>query len=118
MRIRKARVVLLLAGLVVAPVAVAAVAPDGSAAVNRASAQAEAARLLGLVQLPAGTAQSASEPAGDQRILSLPTYDEATPNLVDAHAWWTTNASPDAVLAYVGGHLPAGATRYVTSLER
>ncbi len=80
-----------------------------SAAANRASATAEAARLLGLVALPAGVVRSATEPAGDQRGLSEPSYDEATPNLVDANAWWTTTASPDAVLAYVAAHLPAGA---------
>jgi hypothetical protein len=80
-----------------------------SAAANRANATAEAARLLGLIALPAGVVPSATEPAGDQRGLSEPTYDEATPNLVDANAWWTTTASPAAVLAYVAAHLPAGA---------
>ena len=54
----------------------------------------QAARLLGLVALPAGVVRSATEPAGDQRGLSEPSYDEATPNLVDANAWWTTTASP------------------------
>ncbi|HEY1711557.1 MAG TPA: DUF4232 domain-containing protein [Solirubrobacteraceae bacterium] len=80
-----------------------------SAADNHASATAEAARLLGLVALPAGVVNSATEPTGDQHGLSEPTYDEATPNLVDAHAWWTTTASPHAVLAYVAAHLPGGA---------
>jgi hypothetical protein len=80
----------------------------GSAAANRASATAEAARLLGLVALPAGVVRSATEPPGDQHGLGEPTYDEATPNLVDANAWWTTTASPQAVLAYVAAHLPAG----------
>ncbi|MGH2873731.1 MAG: DUF4232 domain-containing protein [Solirubrobacteraceae bacterium] len=81
----------------------------GSAAANRARATAEAARLLALVALPPGAATSATEPAGDQGSLHAPTYDEATPNLVDAHAWWTTTAAPRAVLRYVAAHLPAGA---------
>jgi hypothetical protein len=80
----------------------------GSSAVNRASAQAEAMRLLALVRLPAGVRASAVEPAADQHVLREPTYDEATPNLVDAHAWWTTSSSPAAVLAYVRAHLPHG----------
>jgi hypothetical protein len=80
-----------------------------SAAANRASATAEAARLLGLVALPPGTVRSGAEPPGDQGDLGEPTDDEATPNLVDAHAWWTTTASPQAVLAYVAAHLPPGA---------
>lgn len=84
----------------------------GSAASNRARAQAEAMRLLALIALPAGAARSASEPTGDQHGLSVPTYSEATPNLVDAHAWWTTMSSPKAVLAYVGAHLPAGAKNF------
>jgi hypothetical protein len=80
-----------------------------TAAANRASATAEAARLLGLVALPPGAVPSGTEPQGDQGGLSEPTDDEATPNLVDAHAWWTTTASPQAVLAYVATHLPPGA---------
>lgn len=86
-----------------------AAAAGGSAESNRARAQAEAARLLTLVNVPPGTAGSLAEPAGDQGTLGQPTYDEATPNLVDAHAWWTTSASPAAVLAAAGSHLPPGA---------
>jgi len=81
-----------------------------SASANRASATTAAARLLTLIALPPGAAASATEPADDQGRLSEPTDDQATPNLVDAHAWWTTTASPQAVLAYVAAHLPAGAT--------
>lgn len=82
---------------------------SGSASANRASATVEAARLLSLVALPAGEVPSATDPTDDQRGLSEPSYEEATPNLVDAHAWWTTTASSQAVLAYVAAHLPAGA---------
>jgi hypothetical protein len=41
--------------------------------------------------------RSATEPTHDQHSLGEPTYDEATPNLVDVHAWWTITASPEAV---------------------
>jgi len=87
---------------------------SGAATRNRASARVEAARLLGLVRLPAGTARTPGAPAGSRGTLSEPTYDEATPNLVDAHAWWTTSATASAVLAYVADHLPPGAKRFTT----
>jgi Domain of unknown function (DUF4232) len=86
-----------------------------NAAANRARAQAEAARLLGFVALPAGAQPSTSDPATGEAGLAQPTYDEATPNLVDAHAWWTSAASPQAVLAFVAAHRPAGATMLVWS---
>jgi hypothetical protein len=86
----------------------------GTATRNGARARAEAVRLLGLVELPAGTARSENAPAGSGRALSEPTYDEATPNLVDAHAWWTTSVPASAVLAYVARHLPPGAKRSTT----
>jgi hypothetical protein len=48
-------------------------------------------------------------------VLAEPGYDAATPNLVEAHAWWTIHARPDAVLAYVRAHLPPDATASSTS---
>jgi hypothetical protein len=92
-------------------VAMAAGPSHQTAAANRASARVEAARLLGLVRLPAGTARSADDPTGGRHVLGQPTYNEATPNLVDAHAWWTTSARSSSVLAYVAAHLPVGARR-------
>ncbi len=79
------------------------------ASTNRAVAQSEASRLLSLIQLPPGTASSQTEPSGDHGQLAQPGYDEATPNLVDAGAWWTTAARPADVLTYFEKHLPAGA---------
>jgi Domain of unknown function (DUF4232) len=105
------RVAGVLVGLVLVPVAVAVALPRASAADNRTRAQTEAARLLSLVQLPPGTVSSATEPASARGALGQPTLDEATPNLVDASRWWTTTASPHAVLAYVAAHLPFGAKR-------
>lgn len=63
--------------------------------------------MLGLLRLPTGAVRSSGEPAGDHGVLARPGYDEATPNLVDAHAWWTVAGSASDVLAYVAGHLPA-----------
>jgi hypothetical protein len=107
-------VILLAAGAVAAGISLASgpvpgARAAGSASANRASATAEAARLLGLIALPPGAVRSGTEPTGDQGTLREPTDDEATPNLVDASAWWTTRASPQAVLAYVAAHLPHGA---------
>jgi hypothetical protein len=98
----------LVAGLVVTSMSLASGTDDQTAALNRARAQSEAERLLGLAQLPPGAIASASEPPGDQGFLAQPGFDEATPNLVDAHAWWTVPASADDVLAYVQSHLPPG----------
>jgi hypothetical protein len=84
---------------------------------NRAAAQSEASRLLSLIQLPPGTTSSQTEPAGDRGRLAQPGYDEATPNLVDAGAWWTTAMTPDAVLTYVRTHRPAGASPFSTTSD-
>ncbi len=84
-RFRDARLGVVLAGLVVVPAALAAGASGGSAAANQAAAYAAAARLLPLVQLPAGATSSSTNPVAGQP-LNQPTLDEATPNLVDAHA--------------------------------
>jgi hypothetical protein len=97
------------AGVSLASGPVPAARAAGTASANRASATAEAGRLLGLIALPPGAVRAGTEPTGDQGTLREPTYNEATPNLVDAHAWWTTTASPQAVLAYVSAHLPHGA---------
>lgn len=113
-RALKLRVVGLFAVAVTVPAGVAVGASGGSAAANQARATVEATRLLGLVQLPAGATRSAKDPTGRHHALGQPTYDEATPNLVDAHAWWTTTAASSAVMAYVANHLPVGARRYTS----
>jgi hypothetical protein len=80
----------------------------GTVAANRAAARAAATRLLGELRLPAGARRSPDPPSGSDGRLSQPGDDEATPNLVDAHTWWTTRQSPAAVLRYVAHHLPSG----------
>lgn len=81
---------------------------------NRAAAQAEVARLLGLIVLPPGLTRSASEPVGDGGVLAFPSVNFATPNLIDVSAWWTTTLSPEAVIAYFTAHRPPG-TKPTTS---
>jgi hypothetical protein len=85
-----------------------------TAAGNLARAQRESARLLSLLQLPSDAMASASEPRGDHGVLAQPGYDEATPNLVDDHGWWTAPGNASDVLAYVTSHLPPDAKRYAT----
>jgi hypothetical protein len=95
------------AGCVIALLALASVAIAVSPASNRARGRTEAARLLRLIELPPGAVASASDPAGNH--LSQPGLDELTPNLLDAHAWWTVPGNSATILAYVAAHLPAGA---------
>jgi len=105
-----------LAGLVsvIAFVALAGASGGHSPASNRAAARAQAALLLRMLRLPPGAAQSTGDPVGAR--LAQPGYDEATPNLVDAHRWWTFSGSAADVLAYVIAHLPADAKTYAGSV--
>jgi len=94
------------------PVATSASAGAGAAA-NLARARTEAARLLGLLHLPPGAVELSSAPAfGGKGVLGVPGYDEATPNLVDAHHWWTVKGNAKQVLAYVTARVPRGAKSY------
>jgi hypothetical protein len=81
-----APVVLALATVAVA-VAVPTSAGAPTAAGNRSAAQASAAAMLPQLQLPSAAVSSPAEPAGDGGELNAPGHDEATPNLVDAHAF-------------------------------
>lgn len=81
---------------------VSAVAASESAAANQAAAHANAVALLGEVSLPAGATESSSEPAGDEGLLAhAGAGGLATPNVVEAHAWWTVPGSRAEVMAYV-----------------
>jgi len=84
------------------------VAASESAA-NQAAAHANAVALLGEVSLPAGATESSSEPAGDEGLLAgVGAGGPDTPNLVEAHAWWTVPGSRAEVMAHVRGHPPNG----------
>lgn len=87
-----------------------------AAAENESAAQFDAGSLLSELPLPLGATQSAIEPAGDDSLLAQPgAGPPATPNVVDDHAWWLVPGAPAQVLAYIREHLPAGATRALTS---
>jgi Protein of unknown function (DUF4232) len=110
-----AAVVALLAAMVAsAGAATGASSVYGSAPVNRAVAQRAAAKLLGELSAGPGAVPSATAPGG---LLRQPGYLEATPNEITAHAWFTTAASPQAVLTYVAAHLPPGAERSESGSE-
>lgn len=83
---------------------------------NLLRARSEASRLLGLLHVPPGAVQHSSAPAfgGRRGVLGSPGYDEATPNLVDAHHFWTVRGSASRVLAYVAAHRPWG-SKWFTS---
>jgi hypothetical protein len=96
-------------GLAVAiPLASSAGANDPG---NLARARTEATRLLGLLQVPPDAVAVSAGPHGAS---GVPGYDEATPNLVDAHQWWKVHGEAGRVLAYVTSHLPRGARWFMT----
>lgn len=77
---------------------------------NHALATAAAAQLAGEAVLPADATPLATAPAGQPNLahpLTLYPYLAS----VDRHAFYVTSTSPDAVVASVAAHLPAGARR-------
>ena len=76
---------------------------------DRAAAITAADQMLGEVVLPTGSTQVPSEPAGDAHQLALPYDAPIYAAEVDRHEFWTTTASPSAVIASFEAHLPAGA---------
>lgn len=85
-------------------------------AANRQAAVAEAGRLLTAVILPAGSTALPQEPAGDTHSLATPLIGAFFAAEVDRHAFWTTSASPAAVVALFQAHLPPGA-KLVSSIS-
>jgi len=76
---------------------------------NRRAAVDAANRLLGELVLPAGATEVPSEPAGDAHQLERGMQLSFFAAEVDRHEFWTTSASPSAVVAAIKAHLPAGA---------
>jgi hypothetical protein len=109
-----AAVAALLAVVAAAGAATGASSVYGSASANRAVAHRAAGKLLGELSAGPGAVRSGTAPGG---LLRQPGYLEATPNEITAHAWFTTAASPQAVLAYVAAHLPPGAERSESGSE-
>jgi len=111
--VHKTVLVIVIAGLVgiagVAAVIAVAATPAQVLHANQTAAVSAADQMLGEVVLPAGTNEVASEPAGDDdalaRSMEIPIFRAE----VDRHEFWTTSASPRAVIASFKANLPAGA---------
>jgi hypothetical protein len=76
---------------------------------NRQAATGAADHLLAQVVLPAGATEIPSEPKGDAQQLARPDELFIFAAEVDRHQFWTTAATPDAVIASIQANLPAGA---------
>ena len=92
-----------------AAVIAAAATPAQVLRANQAAAVSAADQMLGEVVLPAGSSQVPSEPAGDDRSLARSMEFALYRAEVDRHEFWTSTASPSAVIAAFKAHLPAGA---------
>ncbi len=78
-----------------------------SAAGNKSRAEAEAARLLAEVQLPAGAVEIATPPAAlNDPAVGVP----STSSLIDKARFWRVSMSLDAAVAWIRAHRPAGLT--------
>ncbi len=78
---------------------------------NQTAAVSAAEQMLGEVVLPAGSNAVPSEPAGDEYLLAHSFEVPIFAAEVDRHEFWTTTASPKAVIAAFEANLPAGAQR-------
>lgn len=105
-------IALLAAGLLLEAPNVAASSDQSGAprtpASNQAAAQSDASSLLAKLSLPSDVTPSSTEPAGDGGALANPGVSEATPNLVDDHAWWVAPSLPGEILSYVDANPPVG----------
>jgi hypothetical protein len=95
-------VTVVLAGLV------AAASGAVSAASNRVAAHVAVGRLLADFTPPAGAVRVESDP--DPAALGYVGLDEATPNLITIHAFWTLPASVSTVVSEVRADPPPGTT--------
>src|SRR5579875_3284505 len=80
--------------------------PFTTRAVNRAAARTWAARLLSELRLPATAVRVPGEPAGAGRALASPGFALTTPESVDDTSWWTIDAPPSKVVAFLRAHRP------------
>ena len=75
---------------------------------NKAAAQHDARKLLALLQLPKGLRRSAGRPRVGGTLVG-----ERSANgryFAGDQAYWTTDASPQAIIAYIEAHRPKGST--------
>lgn len=99
----------LIAALSIGAVVSLSVADAGGAGANagdQRAAQLEAARALAELTLPAGAVRSATDPSGGA--LTAAALAPSTPRLIDRHEFSRVPGSPQAVVAWVGTHRPAG----------
>ena len=80
-----------------------------SAAANRASAGRDVRTLLARVVLPAGAVRLSGPPRGSGAI-DNPQPQQATPDIVDVHAWWRAPGTLESVVAFEKAHAPAGSS--------
>ena len=92
--------------------------PHRTEAQNHLAAERNASKLLSVTSLPPSATSASGEPSGDSGVLADPALTDGVANLVDKHAWWTVNESPDLVLDYVEAHPPAGGSLQVTCSGR
>ena len=89
--------------------AVSAASPAQVVHANQRAATAVAEQLLGELVLPAGATQVPTEPSGDAHQLAQADELFFFAAEVERHEFWTTSASPNAVIASIASHLPGGA---------
>jgi hypothetical protein len=80
----------------------------GGEAVSQRTGEAEASRLLGLLELPPGASFSATQPVGSSPHLSQPVVGLLSPAFVDTPSWWLAPGPPYSALAWLKEHPPAG----------
>ena len=109
--VRKLTLVLLFAVVfgVADAAAVGAASPAQVGNANQRAAVTAAEQMLGELVLPAGATQVPTEPVGDANLLAHPDELFFYAAEVERHEFWTTSASPSAVIASIDAHLPAGA---------
>ena len=87
------------------------------ATANRAAAQQDASELIERLRLPDRAVRDRTEPSGDHGYLKPSAGLDGDSAHATAFEWWTIKAQPEAVIAYVSGHPPAGSTQSGTGSE-
>jgi hypothetical protein len=83
---------------------------EEAATANRAAARRDVVALLSRLRLPEGAKRAGAEPPGDNGYLKPSPGLDGDSAHATASGWWTIDARPGAVIAYVSAHRPAGST--------
>ena len=97
-----------IAAAVLAIAGVAAAQPETQLQTNKAAAQRDARKLLSLVRLPKDMRRSAARPRVGGMLVGERSANG--PYYAGDQAYWTTEADPQAIMAYIKAHKPAGST--------